>query len=174
MTMELVHVREEYFLLREDIESILQFGTTEEKQILELTLKAIKRKKDRGTAYMSGFLNLEGEFVDEQTYQFVLPITPFMMNNLNIVHGGITATLADSTMGSLISESLPDNLTVVTSEMKVNYIGPGKGNELISKATLVSLGNQLCVAECRIENDQGRLIAIATGTFFIIKKRKKW
>lgn len=161
-------------MLREELERIFEDGTDEEKEVLALTLAAIKRKRERGSAYISGFLGLEGEFVEEDTYQFIVPITPFMLNSLNIVHGGITATLADCTMGSLINKSLPDDLGVVTSEMKLNYISPGKGDKLISRAKLVHLGNQLCVAECRIETDQGRLVAIATGTFFIIRKRNKW
>jgi uncharacterized protein (TIGR00369 family) len=157
-----------------EIETILQSGTEEEKQILELATKAIYTKRERKSAYLSGFMGLRGEFIDENTYQFIVPITPFMMNNINIVHGGITASLADSTMGSLIKQKLPENFGAVTSEMKINYLTPGKGKHLVSTAKMVHMGQHLCVAECRITTDKGRLVAMVTGTFFIIKADKKW
>lgn len=160
-------------MLRQELEDILTNGTDEEKEVVALTLAALRRKRERGSAYISGFLGLEGTFIAEDTYQFIVPITPFMLNSMNMVHGGITATLADCTMGSLINKSLPTGTGVVTTEMKVNYIAPGKGKELISTAKLLSLGKHLCVAECKIENDEGRLIAVATGSFFIINQRNK-
>lgn len=158
-------------MLRQELEQILTNGTDEEKEILALTLAALKRRKEKGSAYINEFLGLEGSFQAEDTYQLVVPITPFMMNSLNIVHGGITATLADCTMGTLIKKSLPSGNDVVTAELKVNYIAPGKGKKLISTAKLLSRGKHLCVAECKIENEAGRLIAAATGTFFIIHHR---
>ena len=158
-------------MLRDELEAILENGTDEEKEILALTVNAIKRRRERRSTYISSFLGLQGEFIDEETYQFIVPITPFMLNSLGIVHGGISATLADCTMGSLINQSLPDNVGVVTSEMKLNYMRPGLGKYLVSRAKRVSMGNKLCVAECRIETDQGKLVAIAIGTFFIIRKK---
>jgi uncharacterized protein (TIGR00369 family) len=160
--------------LLSEIEAILQSGTEEEKQILELAAKAIYTKRERKSAYLSGFMGLQGEFIDNNTYQFIIPITPFMMNRVNIVHGGITASLADSTMGSLINQKLPENMGAVTSEMKINYLTPGKGKHLVSTAKIIHMGKQLCVAECRITTDKGRLVTMATGTFFVVKADKKW
>jgi uncharacterized protein (TIGR00369 family) len=161
--------------LTKEIEEILLSGTEEDKEILKLAIQSIKLKKEKKlTTYLAGFMHLKGEFQDENTYCFTLPITPFIMNPLHIVHGGITATLADSTMGSLIHQKLADDLTAVTSELKINYISPGKGKELICTAKIVNMGSQLCVAECRVTNEEGRLIAIATATFFVVKMDKKW
>lgn len=156
------------------IETIFQTGSEEEQLILEIALKAIYKKREKKSAYLSGIMDLNGQFIDPNTYQFKVPITPFLMNRLDMVHGGITASLADSTMGSLITQKLPDHLHAVTSEMKVNYISPGKGTHLISTAKIVHMGKQLCVAECRITTETERLVAIATGTFFVIKANKKW
>lgn len=115
-------------------------------------------------------LQYETRKIDEDTFQIILPINSFIMNALNIVHGGITATLADSTMGSFINSKLPKGVNAVTTEMKVNYVSPGKGKKLISTAKIVNMGRQLVVAECRISNEKDKLIAIATATFFIVKE----
>lgn len=154
------------------LNKIVHEGTDEEKEVLKLAVQAIYQKRERQSAYLSGFMGLKGEFVDQETYQFKVPITAFMMNRVHMVHGGITATLADSTMGSLINQRLPDGQGCVTSEMKVNYISPGRGTTLISQAKIVHMGKQLCVAECRITNEKGKLIVMATGTFFVINYPK--
>ncbi|GGE19546.1 hypothetical protein GCM10011571_21830 [Marinithermofilum abyssi] len=155
----------------EEWQEILTNGTDEEKEILRLATAAIRQKRERQSAYPSGFLGLKGEFVEKGVYQFRIPITPYMLNRGGVVHGGILATLADSTMGSLINKSLPENAFAVTVEMKVNYVRPGTGTELISRASLIRLGHTLAVAECRIANEKGSEIAVAIGTFSIQSRR---
>ncbi|WP_051541366.1 PaaI family thioesterase [Caldalkalibacillus mannanilyticus] len=157
----------------EEIESILESASNQDREILKLAIQSIKQKREKpNTMYLSGFLNHVGEFVDEETFQITIPITPFILNPLQIVHGGITATLADSTMGAVVYRKLPKDKHCVTSEMKINYISAGLGNQLICRAKVVHIGNTLCVAECRITNEKDKLIAIATGTFYIIKAQK--
>lgn len=147
-------------------------GTDEEKEILALAMQAIKQKRERKSAYLSGFMGLTGEFIDENVYQFRVPITSFMMNRAGIVHGGITATLADSTMGSLINKKLSEGYGAVTSEMKINYLKPGRGKELICQAKIVHQGQTLVVAQCEIRDDRGKLIILATGTFYVFRPGK--
>nr|WP_089964723.1 PaaI family thioesterase [Lihuaxuella thermophila] len=147
-------------------------GTEEEKEILALAVQAIRQKRERKSAYLSGFMGLKGRFVAEDEYEFRVPITSFMMNRAGMVHGGITASLADSTMGSLINQRLPEGYGgAVTAEMKVNYLAPGRGEYLISRAKLLHMGQTLATAACEIKNDKGRLIVYATGTFYMIKAR---
>jgi len=154
----------------EKVDKILQDSSDQDKKILELAIESIKQKREhKNQMYLSGFLNHTGTFIDEETYQITIPITPFILNPLGIVHGGITATLADSTMGAVIFKRLPKGKHCITTEMKINYISPGVGEQLICRAKVVHIGNTLCVAECKIVNEKEKLIAIANGTFYIIK-----
>nr|WP_091836726.1 PaaI family thioesterase [Marininema halotolerans] len=155
--------------MKKEVLDILSNGTAEELEIMGLAVQAIKQKQERQSAYPSGFLGLRGEFISEREYQFKVPITSYMLNRGGIVHGGITATIADSTMGSLVNRSLPSEKFAVTVEMKTNYLQPGLGQELISTARLIRLGETLAVADCRVENERGTLIALTTGTFAIQK-----
>lgn len=154
--------------MEEKLQQVCREGTDEEKEILRLALQAIDKKRTASSAYPSGFLGLSGEFVEEGIYQFRLPITPYMLNRGGFVHGGITATVADSTMGSLINKSMPKDSFAITVNMNVNYLQPGRGKELISQAKMVRMGQTLAVAECWITNEKGRQIATATGTFSLI------
>lgn len=150
------------------LKQVAMTGSDEEQALLRLTLQAIRQKRERGSAYLSGFLGLSGEFVEEGVYQFRVPITPFMRNRGGNVHGGIIASLADSTIGSLINRSLPSGKVAVTAEMKVNYLRPGRGRELVSRARLVHRGQRLAVGECEIFDDRARRIALSTATFYIL------
>nr|WP_091738369.1 PaaI family thioesterase [Marininema mesophilum] len=152
-----------------ELGEIVADGTAEEHEILALAVQAINQKRERQSAYPSGFLGLRGEFIGEREYRFRIPITSYMLNRGGIVHGGITATLADSTMGSLINRSLAPEKFAVTVEMKTNYLQPGLGKELISTARMIRLGETLAVADCQVENERGTLIALTTGTFSIQK-----
>ncbi|KPC74573.1 MULTISPECIES: PaaI family thioesterase [Laceyella] len=154
-----------------ELQQILQNGTDEEKQLLALAVQAIKQKRERNSAYISGFMGLKGRFVEDDVYEFRVPVTPFTLNRAGIVHGGITATLADSTIGSLINQRLPEGYKgAVTVELKVNYLKQGLGKELISRARLVHMGSTLATATCEITNEKNKLIAFTTGTFYMIRK----
>lgn len=157
-------------MMIDDLQEIWQNGNDEERKILELAMQAIRQKRERNSAYLSGFLGLQGIYLDENTYQFIVPITPFMHNPLGVVHGGVLATLIDSTMGSLINRSLPSGQFAVTTELKVNYIRPGKGETLRSQASILHRGQTLIVCQGSVYDERDRLLAHATGTFIHLGK----
>ncbi|MFB0831149.1 PaaI family thioesterase [Brevibacillus laterosporus] len=157
--------------MQEEWKQIMMEGTDEEREILRLALQAIKQKRERNSAYLSGFLGLQGAFIDERTYQFEVPITPYMHNSLKIVHGGVTATLIDNTMGSLINKVMAkEGKAAVTSDLQIRYLRPGKGQKLKSVAKLIHRGGLMAVMEGSVYDDQDRLIAHGTGTFVIIDR----
>jgi uncharacterized protein (TIGR00369 family) len=66
---------------------------------------------------------------------------------------------------------MPDQYRgAVTAEMKINYLSPGTGDRLISRAKLLKMGSHLATATCEIRNEKNQLIAHASGTFFMIRK----
>jgi uncharacterized protein (TIGR00369 family) len=154
----------------EELKNIYEEGSDEERQILALALQSIRQKRERNSAFLSGFLGLKGQFIEERTYSFEIPITLFMHNSTGAVHGGILATLIDSTMGSLINRSLPEDKYAVTTELKVNYLRPAKGERLRSEATFLHRGQTLVVMESSVYDNRNKRVAHGTGTFIVLKK----
>jgi len=80
-----------------------------------------------------------------------------------LIHGGVISYLADNSLtfagGSILGDS-------VTSEFKINYLKPGKGNLLIARAEAISYGRRQAVCQCRIftVEDDETLVAMAQGT----------
>ncbi|MGD6818423.1 PaaI family thioesterase [Metabacillus sp. 84] len=151
-------------------EMIGQLNQTETEE-LHLLLEAMKRKKEKNGTYIGALLQAEGkEHGDEFT--ITIPNTVLIQNSLEIVHGGITATLADSAMGTLAHKQLPESLAAVTSELKMNYTAPGIGAFFTCTAKLIHKGSKTMLLEARIFREDGKLIAYSTATFFIIERKK--
>ncbi|WP_044642910.1 PaaI family thioesterase [Risungbinella massiliensis] len=157
---------------KEQLEEICENGSEEEKELLQLTVQAIKQKRSMNSAYLSGFMGLSGTYTKDGSYEFRIPITPFMLNRAGIVHGGITASIADSTIGSLINQSLPDGGRAVTTDLQMKYLRPGVGKELVSRAKILSKGQTLIHAECVILDDRGKKVAFATATFYVLPAKR--
>ncbi|SHF79110.1 Thioesterase superfamily protein [Caldanaerobius fijiensis DSM 17918] len=88
-------------------------------------------------------------------------------NTIGIAHGGVTATLLDAAMGTAAFTTGKD---VVTLEMKVNFLAPGKiGSVATAEGRVLHYGNKTIVTEGKIFDENGGLMALATGTYFVMK-----
>jgi acyl-CoA thioesterase len=95
-----------------------------------------------------------------------LPTRHEMTNSQGSVHGGLIALLADATMGRAVASTLADRSRQASFDLKVSFIGVARvGAVLRAQAHLLHRGRRTGVAECRIEDEQRRLIATATATF---------
>ena len=88
-----------------------------------------------------------------------------------LVHGGVTATLADIVAGFAAYTAVPEDYHVVTGEIKISYFSPGKGDRLQAIGWVVKQGRKLnfCEAEVWCHNGEEKtLIAKATTTMATI------
>src|SRR5690554_1323967 len=63
--------------------------------------------------------------VEGEWYVVRIPLLPFFLNPLGILHGGVTAVLLDSAMGWSIADRSGRQL--VTVQLNVHYVKPGRG-----------------------------------------------
>lgn len=82
-------------------------------------------------------------------------------------HGGSIAALMDATMGvCALSQVIEQNKVVSTIEMKISFLAPAKlGDNLEGTAQIVKNGHRILFVEGLIQNQDGKKIAVATGTF---------
>lgn len=150
---------------------VIEHSNEEDLYVIELLLNGLKKKQyhEKGS-YIGALLHATTEFKDKQ-FQITIPNTPIIQNSLNIVHGGITATLLDSAMGGLVHHILPPDKAAVTTEIKINYVAPGVGKELSCISNVIHKGNKTVVTEGKVFRDDGTLIAHSTASFFIINRQ---
>lgn len=157
--------------LKQKFEQFIEEATNEEKEVLAGILQSLTSKRQTEySTYISSMMKMEITARGENSLEITVPITPILSNSLGIVHGGLTATLMDTAMGSAANMSLPEGAAAVTAEMKVNYTSPGTGGSLRCEAIVLHRGKKVIVTESKVFGDENQLIAVSTGTFFVIKK----
>ncbi|MBC9225173.1 hotdog fold thioesterase [Aeromicrobium sp. 636] len=85
------------------------------------------------------------------------------LNPAGTVHGGMLATLVDTTMGAAILSVVEDE-TPATSQLTVTYLRPGKPGPLTVTATVRKRGDRLTICEAEVEQD-GKSLVHALATF---------
>lgn len=158
--------------MEEKFKEVWQSSSEEDKKVLEMLLESMSRKQAGSSrSYLGALLQAESRLIGDMEYEIKIPNTAIIQNSLNIVHGGITATILDTAMGTLVHHLIPDDKAAVTAEMKINYLSAGIGSELVCRAGIIHRGTKTVVTEGRVFRDDGKLIAHSTATFYIINRR---
>lgn len=82
-------------------------------------------------------------------------------------HAGLTFSIGDSAAGYAALTTLPEDMEVVTAEIKINLLAPARGDLLIAIGRVVKPGRRLCVVTSEVfarSGDTDTLIAVLQGT----------
>ena len=82
-------------------------------------------------------------------------------------HGGVIAALADQAAGIAVTSGLPKGRIGVTVEIKVNFLAPADGNELVARAKTLQMSGSIGVATVEVftkDATSERLCAFCTAT----------
>lgn len=160
--------------MKEDLTKLLneciENGNEADLDVIKQMLQGVRRKQDnQNGSYIGAVLAMEKTAADN-TCEVTIPITPLTYNSLEIVHGGITATLVDTAMGTLANILLPEGFGAVTTNLTIHYLAPGRHGSLTATGTLVHKGSKTLVIDGKVFSDEGKTIAHCTGSFFVVKK----
>ena len=95
------------------------------------------------------------------------------MSRANRVHGGVLFTLLDSALGRSIINALPEGRGCATVEIKVNYFRPIQSGRVTARGFMKELTRSLGYAEGEVLNQEGKVLARASGTFFLTKAMRQ-
>ena len=154
------------------LDECLTGASDEDLLILKQLLEGVKRKKDNENGSIIGGIFAMDREVKDGNFEISIPITPVTHNSLQIVHGGVTATLVDSAMGTLANMMLPEGYGAVTTNLNIHYLAPGTGDRLTAHATVVHQGSKTIVVDGKVISSDGKIVAHSTGSFFIFKKKR--
>lgn len=85
-----------------------------------------------------------------------------------LVHGGVAATLIDTTGFWALYSGLPQDAGLTTVEIKINYLAPVKKGRLIAQGETIRLGKSLGLAQAKVEDENGNMVAHGTVTCMVI------
>jgi uncharacterized protein (TIGR00369 family) len=113
------------------------------------------------------------ELVEVEEGRAVFELVPeeYHYNPIGMVHGGVAATLMDSAMGCAVQSRLPAGSGYTTLEMKVNLLRAitVDTGRVRCEGTLIHAGRTTALAEARLTDAEGRLLAYATSTCLIMR-----
>jgi uncharacterized protein (TIGR00369 family) len=101
-----------------------------------------------------------------------MPITPKVVQQYQVVHGGMVTVIADSASGLAGISLLPPEDGVLSIEFKINLLGPGRGERMIARGEVIKAGRTVIVAKADVycvENGVETHTAILTNTLLVAK-----
>jgi acyl-coenzyme A thioesterase 13 len=85
-------------------------------------------------------------------------VRPDFLNPMNVMHGGIYAVMMDDLIGALVF-SLDNDYFFTTVNLAVDYLSSAKAGEKVRlKAEVVKAGKNIVHCECRLYNQEGKLL----------------
>ncbi len=99
-----------------------------------------------------------------------LPFAEKLLHPMGVVHGGAIFSVADSAVAMALVGMTRKGETIATVEMKINYLKPINGGEIVAEAKIVNKGSRIALGEVEVTNGKGDLVAKALATYMIIAK----
>jgi uncharacterized protein (TIGR00369 family) len=116
-------------------------------------------------------LGFELAEVEEGRAVFTLTPAEYHYNPIGMVHGGVAATLMDSAMGCAVHSLLPAGVGYTTLELKLNFLRPMTRDTgpVRAEGSVLHAGTRTALAEARLVDAAGKLLAHATSTCLILR-----
>jgi uncharacterized protein (TIGR00369 family) len=89
-------------------------------------------------------------------------------NPQGIVHGGVIAAIADTSIGLALRSMLRPGYTHRTAQLNVHFLAKGEGAKIIGRGRSLHLGQRMGYGEAEVSDAVGRLLARAAATFIVL------
>lgn len=102
----------------------------------------------------------------------ILDLQPPHLNRHGILHGGIVATLLDVVCGNAASQFFDreNHAALVTVSLTLSYVAAVRKGRITATARVTGGGASIAHLFGELHDDEGRLLATATGVFKRIRK----
>lgn len=138
-----------------------------------LDLVRLWRKKETAPSPSCSLLGLRLVEVAEGSVTLAAPASTWFCTGFGTFYGGAVSAIADSAIEAAVTTTLPKSASFGTLDLKVHYLRPvmPDGRNLVARATVEQRGRTIAVSTARIEDADGRRVAMATGSAMISEGR---
>jgi uncharacterized protein (TIGR00369 family) len=95
-------------------------------------------------------------------------LRPELMNASGVLHGGVTATLADVAVGMALARHLGRPRAATTVELKINYLRPVSSGRVMARSHLLRVGSTLCSGRVDLFDGDKNLVGAALVTYMLL------
>ena len=116
-------------------------------------------------------IDMAGMEVEEGSVTVFLMPQEFHYNPLGTVHGGVLSTLLDTAAACSVHSTLPAGVGYTSQDLNVKVLRPVTvdSGRITCRGTVLQRGRRTALAEARLTDEQGRLIAHATSSCLIFE-----
>ncbi len=102
-----------------------------------------------------GLLGARLTRVDPGLVEITVPFREDLTQQHGLFHAGVSTTVADSAAGYAAYTLFPADAAILAVELKINFLAPAKGEELIATGRVLKPGRTLTVNEMDVHCLQG-------------------
>ena len=130
-------------------------------------------KGERPLSPNCSLLGLRFVDVTEGSVTLAMPASLWFCTGFGTFYGGALVALADTAINTAVTTTLPPGTSFGTLDLKVNFLRPvtPDGRELVARATVEQRGRTIAVTTCRLDDADGKRVAMATGSAMISPDR---
>lgn len=111
---------------------------------------------------IASFLNMRVLELSQGYAKVAMDLRPEYTNFNGLIFGGIIMSLADQAFAYASNTIVTPN---VASQFNIHFVaGAAVDDELTAECRVVKSGRRVCISEMSVKNQDGKLIAKATGT----------
>ncbi|MEX0967739.1 MAG: PaaI family thioesterase [Bacteroidia bacterium] len=138
--------------------------------------RALIARKLEGQEFMR-HIGFELTEINEAYIEGEVGLHKFLQQQDGMVHGGVTATLADIVCGFAAFSLVEPHQCVVTADLKISYFSPGRGVKVKARGWVVKPGKKLhfCEGEVLVVDAEGgeQVIAKASAIMAVLTPRER-
>ncbi len=124
------------------------------------TVAELKEKADEEP--IASFLNMKLEELSPGYARVTMKMLPEYQNFNGMIYGGIIMSVADQSFAYASNSMAPGS---VASQFNLHFVAGAKvGDQLTSECRVIKSGRKVGVSEMTVTNQDGKLLAKATGT----------
>jgi acyl-CoA thioesterase len=102
-----------------------------------------------------------------------VPFAARLLNANGVVHGGAVFAAADAAVAVALLGLLEAGARTATLEMKINFLKPVDGSDMVAEAAIVHKGAKTAVGDVTVRDGSGAVVAKALATYAIAKERRR-
>jgi uncharacterized protein (TIGR00369 family) len=116
-------------------------------------------------------IDMAGMEVEEGSVTVHLDPQEFHYNPLGSVHGGVLSTLLDTAAACSVHTTLPAGVGYTSLDLNVKFLRPVTvaSGRIRCRGTVLQRGRRTALAEARMTDARGRLVAHATSSCLILE-----
>jgi 1,4-dihydroxy-2-naphthoyl-CoA hydrolase len=114
-------------------------------------------------------LGVEPVSLSAERVELRVPVGPKVHQPFGLLHGGVSALLAESAASIGGALAAPEGFTVVGIELNANHVRGMRDGILTAVATPIRVGRRIQVWSIELTDDQGRTICVSRCTLAVVE-----